>query len=954
MIRFFLLLSCAALLGVPSAPTVVSGSGIIEQISTGLTQIQTSDRAIICWRDFSIEPGEIVRFVQPDSSSAVLNRVMGGEASRLMGRLEANGQVYLVNPNGIVIGEGAVIDAGAFFASTFDVLDQSFLEKEELQFSGESQARVINLGRISSPGGKVGLFALYVENQGEVLAGEVSIATTSKIVLREGSVWIDAARSCSLAELEGEIASAGTPYSLAFQHGASTDALEMVGIGGEVSLVGKIEAPEGKISILAENIVAHENSSTSADGGGTVILRAGKQALIYGELSAEGGKGDGGFIEVSAHEFALKGRISTMAPHGRTGTLLIDPSDLTISALATTATFGGACGALTYCSPVGPSDEIDVSDLLAQLALNNVTIDSSAGAGGNGDVFFATPMTWAVTPGGGSTLTVNAFRDIQVVAGNPIDVTALDGNIIFNAGRSILIDDTITFAAGSTSTLVMTAANDITVLDNIDSSGAGAFSFTAGGMMTLGAAGLLNQSAIITGGAVDVNVGSGFLAITGTALGGATINSLASNLTIVATGGDVVFNSTDPGMSSNTGFSAAGSAVITASAGSIMFMSDQNGTTGGGSGDFYQFTAQNDILFSCDNSGRTEIGNSGAGLCTIQTITGDVMLTHLGGQRLRLIQGASPLLVSAARDVVIDGGNGTITSIIGVDPITFQAGRDVLIEATGGGPVFISGAPIVFNVQGDTTFLNTGSNALILNGSTLSVTSGGAIRTSSTSPSGVILAGLSDLFLDSGTSIDIGPITQAGSSDGSVFIRADISVFLRDTSIIGILAPTPASNVTIVVDDQAPNAPLIGSGLFLMEPGAAIMTSAQAPVAIFTAVRGQNIIAGSINGALFAPGTIYVDSASEQWCTYFPNGFATLPMRVYYKDCLPGAAASMANLVVSEMLTDLQPYIQYLGHPLEFDIKYDPELSKEDEQYIIRRRNHQTLIHQPAIKADLY
>src|SRR5690606_33720447 len=113
-----------------------------------LTIQQATARAVLHWDDFSIGAGEVVRFVQPDAASATLNRVLGGNPSSLLGSLEANGRVFLINPNGVLVGRGARIDAAGFLASTLNVTNEQFLAGGELVFSGESTAAVQNLGAI--------------------------------------------------------------------------------------------------------------------------------------------------------------------------------------------------------------------------------------------------------------------------------------------------------------------------------------------------------------------------------------------------------------------------------------------------------------------------------------------------------------------------------------------------------------------------------------------------------------------------------------------------------------------------------------------------------------------------------------------------------------------------------------------------------------------------------------
>src|SRR5438105_4102061 len=91
----------------PAGGQVQSGNASINGANPGLLTInQLSDRVIINWRDFSIGAGEITRFIQPSSSAAALNRVFSANPSQIYGSLQGNGHIYLINPNGILVGPG--------------------------------------------------------------------------------------------------------------------------------------------------------------------------------------------------------------------------------------------------------------------------------------------------------------------------------------------------------------------------------------------------------------------------------------------------------------------------------------------------------------------------------------------------------------------------------------------------------------------------------------------------------------------------------------------------------------------------------------------------------------------------------------------------------------------------------------------------------------------------------
>src|SRR5450631_1242687 len=98
----------------PRGGTVVSGQAVIGAASgNALTVNQNSTRAIIDWNSFSVGAGGSVRFLQPDAASAILNRVTGSTSSTIAGQITGNGQVFLVNPNGIAITSSGAVQVAA-------------------------------------------------------------------------------------------------------------------------------------------------------------------------------------------------------------------------------------------------------------------------------------------------------------------------------------------------------------------------------------------------------------------------------------------------------------------------------------------------------------------------------------------------------------------------------------------------------------------------------------------------------------------------------------------------------------------------------------------------------------------------------------------------------------------------------------------------------------------------
>ncbi|MCX7157756.1 MAG: filamentous hemagglutinin N-terminal domain-containing protein, partial [Proteobacteria bacterium] len=169
----------------PTAPQVVNGTAAFAQ-KGGLLTVTNSNGAIINWNTFSIGAGETTRFNQASASSAVLNRVLGNDPSVLLGTLSSNGRVWLINPAGIMVGQGGRVDVAAFISSTMNVTNQDFLASRLSFLNTPGAGKVTNQGIITTPsGGSVYLVGPAVENSGLINApnGEVILAAGQTVGL---------------------------------------------------------------------------------------------------------------------------------------------------------------------------------------------------------------------------------------------------------------------------------------------------------------------------------------------------------------------------------------------------------------------------------------------------------------------------------------------------------------------------------------------------------------------------------------------------------------------------------------------------------------------------------------------------------------------------------------------------------------------------------------------------
>ena len=202
----------------PKEGQIVKGD--VTMRSKGKTlSIHAGEKSIIQWKEFSIDAGEKIRFIQPSAHSAVLNRV-SNKISHINGLLEANGHVYLLNPNGVVIGKEGHIQSRTFIASTLHLNDEVFLNHQDLFFKGNSEAKIVNLGKIEALGGDVFLFAKTVINEGKVQAfqGSFENSTENEILLKpnqEQRLFISTKKAGGMIQAKQCLNSDGNVYSLA-------------------------------------------------------------------------------------------------------------------------------------------------------------------------------------------------------------------------------------------------------------------------------------------------------------------------------------------------------------------------------------------------------------------------------------------------------------------------------------------------------------------------------------------------------------------------------------------------------------------------------------------------------------------------------------------------------------------------------------------------------------------
>lgn len=377
----------------PTGGVVVAGQGHISQQGNSMTINQGGAKMAIDWHSFSIGKGNTVSFVQPSPSSVALNRVTGSDVSQIQGALKANGQVFLLNPNGVLFSPTAQVNVGGLLASTLNMNNQDFMSGD-YRLQGASTNAVINQGNIKAfNGGSVALIAARVSNVGEISAerGNVLLGAGSEVLLDLGG-----------------------PIKVQVQKGAIDALIENGGAiradGGTVMMTAKA-AGDLVSTVINNNGLLQARTLATGEQGQILLLgdMQNGQIDISGKLDASAPDGgNGGFIETSAAHVATARavQIDAGAARGQGGHWLIDPYNYTIDASA----------ASNIASALNLGTSVTVT------TQSNALNYGSTGAG-SGDITVASAIS--KTSGGDAMLTLRADRNIVVNS----DITSTAGKL---------------------------------------------------------------------------------------------------------------------------------------------------------------------------------------------------------------------------------------------------------------------------------------------------------------------------------------------------------------------------------------------------------------------------------------------------------------------------------------------------------------------------------------------
>ncbi|MEW6313419.1 MAG: filamentous hemagglutinin N-terminal domain-containing protein [Pseudomonadota bacterium] len=765
--------SCFAITPVYANPTgasVVNGQVDISQQGNVLS-ITNSPGAIINWQSFSIGANELTRFIQQSASSSVLNRVVGQDPSSILGALQSNGRVFLINPNGVLFGQGAVVDVAGLIVSTLNLSDADFLAGR-LNFGGVSGAGdVINQGSITTPtGGRIYLVAPNVENSGIITSpqGDVILAAGNSVELVDS---VNPALRVMMTAPEGRALNLG---QIVAQSGRAGIYAGLIHQGGTVSADTAVIGENGQIVFKASrNITLDTGSVTSAsgaaggvrDGGevrivadGMLAMRSGSQVRVDGGVDG----GNGGFLELSGKTgVSLRGVYTGHAQQAgyRNGSLLLDPLNINIVAggsdpLNSSGHIAANSGTTNATFNVDPATLNGGWADVRLEAINDINIQSAVG---NGNINNGTA---------GGSLTLTAGNDINVGAAIGSSSSRFNHDLTLNAGNNINVNSSV-YLGNYALTLAADAAPNNDSIGNVNVH-PGVTVDTLGAMnisgmdLTVGSGNHASmRTTVSAGGLLTINMNRNVGIYGGSASSGGSNRTLVQGGSVDLSGGNLQLQAGAVGGTYASGSNA--NAEIRSTTGNV------------------DITLSGDLNVSGNNVGSYSF-SSGAGPRSADAI----------------IYSAQDLTIHSANSVTLNGASGSAWASGSGFPAsgnaTIEAVRDVTLTTTGA--LSLTGG--IASIQGSGDGVYAHADAKIVSGQDIRITAGslslqgGSATTSINCCSGSVTASAEInatrsvlVKTDGAVNVAAGLASRSSGASGSAHASAKINAGSGNLTITG-------------------------------------------------------------------------------------------------------------------------------------------------------------------------
>jgi filamentous hemagglutinin family protein len=796
----------------PSGGNVVSGSASITSTGSASTLIvQQSAKAVINWQDFSISSGANVTFRQPDATAITLNRVTGAGASAINGNLLANGQVWLVNGNGILMGAGSRIDVGGLIATTSDITDSDFLSGHYAfaRPSGNPNASVVNRGSISAAtGGSAVLSGGHVANEGLIQArlGHVVLGGASAFsVSFDGDSLIqyqittpvsetpkdaDGKPVAALVSNSGTIAAQGGQVLLTARAARNVvdNVINMTGIIQAQSASvrnGEVVLDAGDGGAVTVSGTVDVSGRQAGNSGGTLALVGEKIAVADGvRLDASGDSGGGQIlIGGSGAQSVTVGKAVVAADttgSGKGGTVAILSGGKTSVAASISA------------KGIAEGGQVETSGHVLNI-LDGARVDTSAESGATG--------LWLLDP-------VDVVIDSPAAAN--IMASLVGTNVSVTASNDITVSASISYSSANSLTLL--AGHDLVVNANVQNAGSGNILAVAGWDGTTAA-----SSILATPGAYG-NSGGRVVIANGLAGNGSSLGSRNGTTSVAA--GDLI-------LAANSNYAQLG--------------------YHGGSTNLISTQGAIDIVL---NGGLVLTGGSAVSSSFAQ-IGHDGPL--LGGSITVRAQGPVNMTGGAALQSYAQIGNGELNGGAISGNVLVTSGADIRLGSNAGIRAGGAGAVIVLAAAGDFTN-QAGAGAFDVSG-------GGRWLVFLNSPADNLPGGLNgspfynrafDFSTDS-----YAPVTSTGSR--FVYALAPTVTVTADNAakVYGTANPALSATITGGLAGDAP------AGVFSGSPVLATAAAAHSAAGSYPILASLGTLTSDYNYAFqFVSGTLQINAAA--------------------------------------------------------------------------------------------
>ena len=880
----------------PVGGAVTAGQAQVSQAGN-LTRVQQqSARAVIDWRSFDIGAREAVEFQQPDAGAITLNRVLGGNASALLGRISANGSVFLVNPSGMLFGEGAQIHVGGLLASTANISNANFMAGNfRFDEPGQAGARIDQRGTLRiADGGIAALVGRQVSNSGFIRAtlGKVALAGGDAFVLdlagdRLVNLILDPAALAQVNDAQGR------PLI------ARVDNAGNIQAGG-----GRVEFSADTVSRLLDNLIHVQGDvrATTVDArDGVISLRGGPTTdITLGGVLLAGGRG--GRIDAA-------GRDITLASSGQidlglgADLVLAATRDLVLAGPLNAlrdASLGGA--SLGGASLAGASLTASAGRHLSvaqTIALNDGALSLSADQGrlgvASGVVLQNGSSAMRLQGGGGVALD-------RVHSGGAISISSSAGAVAVAGAISAPLAGAEPLPVAS---LAVTAQQGVTLNGALAS---GDIRLRSGADLVLGSASVASRSGNIglnAGGRIEAAAGVGVLAGAGNLSASA---GGAIDLQAVLASGDVSINA-------GAALSIAlplGQAAGAASR-SITLDGAADVTLAGARAGSIRITSRNGSVRSL----------AGAGLLS----SGAVALAALGGQAgssaapLAIVAGDGAGPAGVAGGASVEGRDGvTISTLVTPGAVLLRSGQgavsvgsavagsagSALGDGVGGVPGALPTRELHIEAAGEVALAGarTGPGGVTVGGSTAGAGAAGFLL------SGGALLSDGDVWVNSSGAITLDALVQAGghirlaASAGGLTVGA---AGIRSTGAGRGIALRAGADVRLNGDLQANAAAIVvqstGGGVtaLVATPGVdPVATDATLDAGSGVAAQVSVQASGDITlGGVRAAGGVALRSGNGNVLLLSPLGGAATGYDAYAQGYQPALRPDVGTLLIS-------------------------------------------------------